>query len=288
MAKVTNTSTMAVNKNMIIPEVYAELVREKIAGKCKVAQFCVVKGDLQGKPGETLKLPAYKYIGDAKDWEIGTAMTAGELEQTTTDLTIKAVAAPGINVYDYDNEVEMGNALQEGASQQSVSISRKMDTDAINAALTSPLKKKLAAKNKVTQDEMIEILGLYGDDRDSADFDAIVIHSAFAPSFYAMDMFTSREKTMAKDGNGIAVNGVIGYFLDIPVVLSDRLYDTTNTEGFILVMKKGALGIVPKEVPFVEVARDASKRLSTVYTSDLYALGLIDDTAIVYAKTVIG
>ena len=67
MAKVTNTSTMAVNKNMIIPEVYAELVREKIAGKCKVAQFCVVKGDLQGKPGETLKLPAYKYIGDAKD-----------------------------------------------------------------------------------------------------------------------------------------------------------------------------------------------------------------------------
>lgn len=246
-----------VNTGMILPEVYAELVREKIAGKAKIAQFCVQKGDLMGKPGQVLKLPAYKYIGDATDWTVGTAMSSDELEQTTTDLTIKAVAPKGINVYDYDNEVEMGNAIEEGASQQAVAIARKMDTDAINACLTSPLKKKLGAKNTVTQAEMIEILGLYGDDRDSADFDAIVIHSSFAPSFYGMDMFVSREKTMTTDGNGIAVNGVLGYFCDIPVVMSDRLYDNTNTEGFILVLKKGALAIVPKEMPFVEVARDA-------------------------------
>lgn len=276
-----------VNTNMIVPEVYAQLVREKITGKAKIAQFCVKMGDLLGKPGEVLKVPAYKYIGDASDWTVGTAMSADSLQQTTTDLMVKAVAAKGVNVYDYDNEVELGNAIEEGATQQAVAIARKMDTDAINACLTAPLKKKLATKNTVTQAEMIEILGLYGDDRDSADFDCIAIHSAFAPSFYAMDMFTSREKSMTKDGNGIAVNGILGFFMDIPVILSDRLYDTTNTEGFILVMKKGALGIVPKEAPFSEVARDASKRLSTIYTSNFYALGLVDDTAVVYAKSAI-
>ena len=114
------------------------------------------------------------------------------------------------------------------------------------------------------------------------------IHSAFAPSFYSMDMFVSSEKTMTKDGNGISVNGIIGYFLDIPVVLSDRLYDTTSQEGFILMMKKNALSLLPKESPFTEVARDAAKRLSTIYTSDFYALALVDDTAVVYAKNVIG
>lgn len=277
-----------INTKLIVPEVYAELVREKITGKCKVAQFAVTKGNLMGQAGETVKFPAYKYVGDASDWTIGTAMTAGELEQTTTSATIKAIAAPGVNIYDYDDAVAMGQQINEAASQQAVSIARKMDTDAIDACLTSPLKKKLAAKNTVTQDELIAMLGLYGDDRDSADFDAIVIHSAFAPSFYAMDMFVSREKTMTRDGNGISVNGIIGYFLDIPVVLSDRLYDTTSQEGFILMMKKNALSLLPKESPFTEVARDASKRLSTIYTSDFYALALTDDTAVVYAKNVIG
>ena len=277
-----------INTKLIVPEVYAELVREKITGKCKVAQFAVTKGNLMGQAGETVKFPAYKYVGDASDWTIGTAMTAGELEQTTTSATIKAIAAPGVNVYDYDDEVAMGQQINEAASQQAVSIARKMDTDAIDACLTSPLKKKLAAKNVVTQDELIAMLGLYGDDRDSADFDAIVIHSAFAPSFYSMDMFVSREKTMTRDGNGVSVNGIIGYFLDIPVVLSDRLYDTTSQEGFILMMKKNALSLLPKESPFTEVARDAAKRLSTIYTSDFYALALVDDTAVVYAKNVIG
>lgn len=277
-----------INTKLIVPEVYAELVREKITGKCKVAQFAVTKGNLMGQAGETVKFPAYKYVGDASDWTIGTAMTAGELEQTTTSATIKAIAAPGVNIYDYDDAVAMGRQINEAASQQAVSIARKMDTDAIDACLTSPLKKKLAAKNIVTQDELIAMLGLFGDDRDSADFDAIVIHSVFAPSFYSMDMFVSREKTMTKDGNGIAVNGVIGYFLDIPVVLSDRLYDTTSQEGFILMMKKNALSLLPKESPFTEVARDASKRLSTIYTSDFYALALTDDSAVIYAKNVIG
>lgn len=277
-----------VNSKILVPEVYSALVREKITGKCKVAQFATTKGNLMGQPGETIKFPAYKYIGDASNWTVGTAMTAGELEQTTTSATIKAIAAPGVNVYDYDDEIAMGQQINEAASQQAVSIARKMDTDAIDACLTSPLKKKLAAKNVITQDELIAMLGLYGDDRDSADFDAIVIHSAFAPSFYGMDMFVSREKTMVKDRNGITVNGVIGYFLDVPVVLSDRLYDTTSQEGFILMMKKNALALLPKESPFTEVARDASKRLSTIYTSDFYALALVDDTAVVYAKNVIG
>ena len=276
-----------INTNVIVPEVYAELVREKIAGKVKIAQFAKVLGDLQGKVGETLTMPKWAYIGDATDWAINTPMVSTQMKQTSTKATIKAIATPAVKVADYDNEVELGNAVNEAAGQQAVSIARKQDTDAIDACLTSPLKKKLSAKNTVTQVEMIDILGLYGDDRDSADFDAIVIHSSFAPSFYTMDMFVSKEKTMTTDGNGIAVNGVIGYFLDIPVILSDRLYDSTNTEGFILAMKKGALGLIPKEVPFAEASRDASLRQTTIYCSQFYAMALIDDEAVVYAKTVL-
>lgn len=126
-----------INTKLIVPEVYSALVREKITGKCKVAQFATTKGILMGQAGETVKFPAYKYIGDAADWQVGTAMTAGELEQTTTSAIIKAIAAPGVNVYDYDDDVAMGQQINEAASQQAVSIARKMDTDAIDACLTS-------------------------------------------------------------------------------------------------------------------------------------------------------
>ena len=276
-----------INQNVIVPEVYAQLVRDKIAGKCKVAQFLVNLGDLHGKVGETLTMPKWSYIGDAKDWNIATPMDVTQMKQTSTKATIKAIQAPAVKVADYDNEVELGNALEEASNQQAIGVARKYDTDAIACALESPLKYQLATKNVVTQDEMISILGLYGDDRDTADFDAIVIHSSFAPSFYKMDMFTSRNLTMTEDGNGIAVNGEIGTFLGIPVVLSDRLYDATNQEGFILVMKKNAISIIPKENPFAEASRDASLRQTTIYLSQFYAMALTDDEAIVFAKTVL-
>ena len=276
-----------INTNVIVPDVYAQLVRDKIAGKVKVAQFLVNLGDLHGKVGETLTMPKWAYIGDAKDWDINTPMDVTQMKQTSTTATIKAIQAPAVKVADYDNEVELGNAIEEASNQQAIGVARKYDTDAIACALTSPLKYQLATKNAVTQDEMIAILGLYGDDRDSADFDAIVIHSSFAPSFYKMDMFTSRNLTMTEDGNGIAVNGEIGTFLGIPVVLSDRLYDATNQEGFILVMKKNAISIIPKENPFAEASRDASLRQTTIYLSQFYAMALTDDTAIVFAKKVL-
>ena len=276
-----------INQNVIVPEVYASLVREKIAGKCKVAQFLVNLGDLHGKVGETLTMPKWAYIGDAEDWDVNTPMDKTQMKQTSTQATIKAIAAPAVEVADYDDAVELGNAIEEAASQQAEGVARKYDTDAIACALESPLKYQLTTKNTVTQNELIEMLGLYGDDRDSADFDAIVVHSTFAPSFYEMPMFVKRDMTMAVDGNGVAVNGCIGYFLNIPVVLSDRLYDATNQEGFILVMKKEAISIIPKENPFAEPERNASLRRTTIYLSQFYAMALTDDEAVVFAKTVL-
>lgn len=277
-----------VNKNVIVPEVYAELVREKIAGKVKVAQCAENLGSIVDKEvGETITFPVWKYIGDAEDIQPGTAMSTVEMEQTNTTAEIKMIAAKGIKVYDYDNMTALGRALEEGASQQAEAIARKLDTDLIANAITSPFKKQIAAKGVITEDELLDCLALYGDDRDTADFHAIVAHSAFAKSFYKMDGFVKKDITYVADGNGIVVNGVIGSYMGIPVVLSDRLYDGTNSEGFLLFIKKGSLGYMPKENPFVETEREASKRCTNVYTSQVYATKLTDEAGIVVAKTVV-
>ena len=277
-----------VNKNVIVPDVYAQLVREKISGKVKVAQFAENLGSIVDKEvGETITFPVWKYIGDAEDIAPGTAMSSVEMEQTNTTATIKMIAAKGVKVYDYDNMTALGRALEEGANQQAEAIARKLDTDLIEDAKTTAFKKQIATKNVITEDELLDCLALYGDDRDTADFHAIVAHSNFAKSFYKMDGFVKKDITYVAEGNGIVVNGVIGSYMGIPVVLSDRLYDSTNTEGFLLFIKKGSLGYMPKENPFTETERDASKRCTVVYTSQVYATKLTDEAGVVIAKTVV-
>lgn len=278
-----------INQNVIVPEVYAALVRDKIKGKVVLSQFNKQLGDLVGKPGETLTMPSWSYVGDAVDWNINTPMTTSMMQQTEKTATIKAIAAPGVEIRDYDDEVALGNAINEAASQQAIAIARKLDTDTFAEALKSPLKVQLASASAVTQAELLSMLQLYGDERDSSDFACIAIHSAFAPSLYGMDLFVSREKTTVPAGstNGITHNGVIGFFLDIPVILSDRLYDSANQEPVIILEKKNSISYIPKETPFAEAERIASLRSTKMYCSQFYAIALTADDGIVYAKATI-
>ena len=277
-----------VNKNVIVPDVYANLVREKIAGKVKIAQMAENLGALVDKEvGETITFPVWSYIGDAQDIAPGTDMTAVEMEQTTSQATIKMIAAPGVKVFDYDNVTALGRAIDEGADQQATAVARKLDADLIAEACKTAFKKQIATKGEITEDELLDCLALYGDDRDTGDFHGIACHSNFAKSFYKMDGFVKSDITHVSAGNGIVTNGVIGSYMGIPVVLSDRLYDATNTEGYLLFIKKGSLGYMPKENPFVETERVAKQRSTTVYTSQIYATKLTDEAGIVIAKTVV-
>ena len=284
MATVTNNSTNAVNKNVIIPEVYASLVDEKIQGKVVIAQAADTIGDLMGQPGETINMPAWIYSGDAKDITVGNPIPTSKMKQSNRQATIKMVAPDGISVNDFDDEVAFGRQLEKAAEFQGIGVARKIDTDLIGCAYATPLKRALATNGEVTFDEMNGILGLYGDDANAQDFSFIAVHSAYIPSFLKMDGFVSAEVTHTADGNGILKNNLLGYFRGIEVRVTDRLYDSTSQEYFILAIKKHSLGIIPKESVHVELARDASTRTSTVYTSQYYAVGLIDDTGIVLAK----
>ena len=284
MALVTNASTNAVNKNVVIPEVYAEIVDQKIEGKVIISQAADVLGNLMGQPGETINFMSWIYPGDAEDIKVGTPMETTNLKQDNRQATIEMVAQQGIAVNDYDDEVSFGRALEKAADFQATGIARKIDIDVIAEAKKTPLKVKLAADGKVTFDELNSILAMYGDDANAEDFSFIAVHSAYVPSLISMDGFVSAELTHTADGNGVMTNNLLGYFRGIKVVVSDRLYDDTTQEKFILAIKKNSLAIVPKESVHVETSRDASTRTTNIYTSQYYACALTDDSGVVLAK----
>ena len=280
---VTNSATNTINKNLIVPEVYSGLVREKIAGKVIVSQFAETDTTLVGTPGETLVFPQWKFIGIAADHTPGTKMDTTKLKQSEAKATIKMVAAPGIEIEDSDNLVAWGNQMNEGVAQQAISMALKLDDDCIDALLTAPVTSALAKDGEVTFDELIEAEGLFGDDFNVDDVDAIIIHSCYKKSFINMNGFVNKDLTYV-DGNnaGVQRNNCIGSFMGVPVVVTDRLLRSGKHP--IIILKKGALKIISKEAPFVETARDASLRSTKVYCSDFYAVALMKEDAVVVMK----
>jgi hypothetical protein len=274
---------------LIKPAVYAPLVREKFEGQIKVAKMALDLGYLQNTTvGETVTFPKWKLLSDATDVVKGVAIGTEALDQESSTATIKMVAPKGTQIYDMDNLTALGNAVNESANQHGKIIARKLDADLITEALTTPLKSATVGANVITAAEVLSALTLYGDERDTEDFAGIVINSLLLPSFIGMAEFTSTEKTYNANGNGIVSGGVVGYFLGIPVVMTDKgTFDTTLNECITFIIKKNALGYMTKRDINTEEEREASFKRTTIYSDMIYAVKLLaDDGVVVVRKTI--
>ena len=274
---------------LIKPEVYAPLVREKFEGKIKIGKMAVDLGFLKNTTvGETVTFPKWKLLSDGEDVVKGTAIGTESLDQDSSTATIKMVAPKGTMIYDMDNLTMLGNAVNEAADQHGKLIARKLDEDLIAEALTSPLKSATASANAITGAEVMTALTLYGDERDVEDFAGIVINSLLLPSFIAMDEFTSVEKTYNANGNGIVSGGLVGYFLGIPVVMTDKgTYDATAQECITFIIKKNALGYMTKRDINTEEKREAEYKRTVLFSDMIYAVKLLaDDGIVVVRKTI--
>lgn len=275
---------------LIKPEVYAPLVREKFEGKIKIGKMAVNLGYLSNTTvGETVTFPKWKLLSDATDVVKGTPIGTESLDQDSSTATIKMVAPKGTQIYDMDNLTMLGNAVNEAADQHGKIIARKLDADLIAEALTSPLKSATAGAKVITGTELLTALTLYGDERDVSDFAGIVINSLLLPSFIGMTEFTSVEKTFNAQGNGIVEGGLVGYFLGIPVVMTDKgTYDATAQECITFIIKKNSLGYMTKRDINTEEEREASYKRTTIYSDMIYAVKLLaDDGIVVVRKTIV-
>ena len=89
---------MAVTKmeNLIDPQVLAEYLDVKLMDAIKFAPLCAVRNDLVGRPGDTLTLPKYAFIGLAEDVAEGEAVSIAQLSATKVDKKVKK-AGKGVN-----------------------------------------------------------------------------------------------------------------------------------------------------------------------------------------------
>lgn len=278
--------------SIIVPEIYSQLVTEKVRGNIKISALATDLGELDqfAQEGDSVTFPQFSALSDAELLTKGVAITTEELKQTSTKKNVKWFGK-GVEIYDIDALTGKGNFMENAVSQQGRIFARALDDEMVkDIDANAILKKSVASASALTEAELQSSLQLFGDDQDNSTFGGIVINSLLLPSFYAMDGFVSSTKTYSKDGNGEIVNGIVGHFRgSIPVILSDvNTFDTVKNECKTYIIKKGALGRKDKRGILIEVERVASKKKNDVFADVMFTCGLIQkDGVVVVRKTIV-
>ena len=83
-------------ENLIDPQVLGEYIDVKLMDAIKFAPLCDVNTELQGRPGSTLTLPKYAFIGLAEDVAEGEDIPMANLAADSIDVKVKK-AGKGVN-----------------------------------------------------------------------------------------------------------------------------------------------------------------------------------------------
>ena len=253
--------------NLIDPEVLAQYLDVKLMDAIKFAPLCNVNRDLEGRPGSTLTLPQYAFIGIA-----GESVGEGEeiecvnLEATSVTKTVKK-AGKGVEITDEAILSAYGNPVDEIAKQLLMAIAGRVDEDCAAEFRKATKNVEAAAFNK---DVVVDMIAKFGEDMDE-DM-VLVINAQHLAALRKDEAFVH-----VMNGQTI-MNGEIGQIFGARVVVSNRVKEK---EAFLV--KAGAVEILMKRNVMVEADRDIKKKINTFVADEHYVVYLRDESKIVKA-----
>ena len=281
---------MAVTKleKMINPEVMAEMMSAKVEKKVAVIPFAKVDTTLQGQAGNTITIPVFGYIGDGHDVAEGESIGASELTTTHKQFTIKKIAK-GVDITDEAILSGYGDPVGEANRQLSMAISQKIDQDAIDALYGASLKYDGVA-NKISYAGIVDAIDKFEEEVNTEK--VLFIHPKQVSQLRKDTDFTSADKYV--NGNYIQVNGEIGKIANCRVVVSKRIKESDDTNGYVNPIVKisfdseteeatAALTIFLKKGIMVETSRDIDKQINLIRASEHYICALTDQSKVVLA-----
>lgn len=279
----------------------------------KFAPLARLDYTLQGRPGSTITLPSYAYIGDAEDVAEGGDIPIAELTQSRVEVSVKK-AGKGVQITDEAVLSGYGDPIGEAIDQLGLSVASKTDNDvvAILNAITAPMIHEAAGK--LTSDEVANALVKFGEDLDG---DKVLL---IAPEQLAQ-LRTTEDWIPATDmGVKALMSGVVGMIWGCQVVVSNKIkttptytvtedneiksgktyytvennvytvvdepdvdyintyYEVTQLSYANFIVKPGALAIYMKRDTLLETDRDIINK-STVMTVDKHYVAYLYDAS---------
>lgn len=250
---------MAVTKlaNVIDPQVIGTMVEKKLVDAIKFAPLAVLDYTLEGRPGSTVTLPSYAYIGDAEEVAEGEEIPIAQLSESSTEVKIAKIGK-GVEITDETVLSGHGNPLDRGASQIVTSISSKVDNMFLAALAGIAENMTHTITGAFSADGVADALVKFGEDIEG---DKVLLVS---PEEY--NVLRKNKDQWAGTGDiagDILLKGTVGMVQGCQVVVSNKL----RGKKAAYIVKPGALALYLKRDTLVEADRDIIHK-TTVITAD--------------------
>jgi N4-gp56 family major capsid protein len=245
--------------NVFNPQVVADMISAELPNAIALAPLAVVGRKLQGSAGNTLTMPKYGYIGDAKDVAEGADIEIAQMSATTTSVQIKK-AGKGVEITDEAILSGYGDPVGEIKNQLKMAIANKIDNDLFTALSGA----SLTASGSMTVAGLLTAKAKFGE---MVDQPAVLVIS---PNNYAK---IASEIVGIENTDKVLMEGVVGKVAGLQVKVSGKVNDTTA-----YIVAAGALGIELKRDVMVEADRDIIAGVNVYTANEHYVAYLKDET----------
>ena len=267
---------VTVLENLIDPQVMTAQISAKLPKAIKFTAIAPIDPTLEGRPGDTVTVPRYKYIGDAVDVDEGAAIDYSMLTTDTDTFTIKKIGK-GVKITDEAALSGYGDPVGEAQKQIIMAIASKVDNDVLATAMKARL--TLSTGVDVTTVDMIDSIEAAFND-DTSDYSVEDENPVTGILFMNPKDVNKLRKAAAENwtrstdlGYNILINGTFGELLGWQIMRSKKI-----KEGSALAVKPGALRIYMKRDVLPEKGRDMDRKLTKFNADEHYGVAIYDDT----------
>ena len=241
---------------LIDPEVIGAYLDVKLVDKIKLAPIVEVDRTLEGRPGSTLTLPKWGYIGDAADLAEGAALTYEDIAESTQEISVKKVAK-GVSITDEAVLSGYGNPVEQIGQQLLVAVASKIEADMYDAVKKATTK-KVVNSAAFAKEAIVDMRAQFGEDQEEA------MYLFVNPAEFAL---LAKDPDFVQIQNGAAIiSGTMGRLFGVDIVVANRV-----EAGKPFLMKAGAIALIMKRNVMVEADRDITTFSTKYAVSDHYA-----------------
>lgn len=272
-----NLTTMLAQ--MIDPEVMGQMLQAQLPQAVRFTSIAPIDTTLQGRPGDTITLPRYKYIGDAQDVAEGGEIQYNQLTTTTQKVTLKK-AGIGVELTDEAVLSGYGDPAGEATRQIALSIGSKVDNDILAEAKKAPLVVNHAIDLDLPDQISAQLIDNTSDFNYESDDTQTGVLFMNPKDANALRKLAADNWTRATDlGDNILVNGSFGELFGWQIVRTRKL-----ALGYGLAVLPGAMKTYLKRGVNLETARNIDNKTTKINADEIYAVAIVNDAKIVQIK----
>lgn len=282
----TNTTMLS---DLIDPEVMAPMISAKLQAAIVATPFAKIDTTLQGRPGSTITVPKYAYIGDAEDLAEGVTADKTKLETSSANYTVKK-AVKQVELTDEAVLSGYGNPVGETNNQLALAIRSKVDNDVMDELKGAQLNKTF--ETGISYDNIVDAIDILAEEENVEK--VMFIHPHQVSELRKDANFISNDKY----NNNVIMRGEIGMVANTRIVPSKK---AINEDGTLYVNpivelrgesqtgdETAAVTIFLKRNVNLETQRELGNYTTLIGADQHYVAALTDESKVVVAKFPVG